>query len=556
MKCRSNLHSSTAILDIMNNNVIVSEDQTSLKNQQRGPSDMSMNKVITTFQLTVTTLSGMIGVGWLFGSYIGATSAGPASIFSWGLAGLVALLIALVFAEITIAIPVTGSYMQYPYITHGNLASFIMNWMPWLSCVMAAPTEVNATLMYSQHFFPFLMKNNALTPTGLLIAIGLLLLFTYLNMLSIHALLRYCKYLTFWKVAIPLLTLTAFSMQGINFHIPQGQAWLPSGWHGVLEFSSGMCIFSFLGFLEPTTLAGELRRPERSIPVALLGSIMFCTLLYILMQWVFLCSIPDLWITHGWQQLNFEGDTGPFAAIATYMGLTYLAGLIYLDAIITPTGTAMVYTASTARMVMAMSENEYLPKTLLQLNSAKMPVKALIFNAAVGVFLLVSLNSFDEIIKLQSSAMILAYSMGPCSFIAMRARLPKLHRPFTVPFGMIIAWAVFVICNTMIYCTGWTVNLNLFIVLAIGLIAYLYLNPNLFRNQDWKNNTWLICHWLFLASLSYVGAFGDGLNLISTGFDYALIILESTFILWWATQASYDSNTMQERLYRAMPQTT
>ena len=509
---------------------------------------MSLQRTITTYQLTIATLSGMIGVGWMFGAYHGAASNGTGALLGWLLAGVIVTCIGLIFTEMTIAIPVTGSYIRYPHITHGPLASFIMNWMPWLSCVMAAPTEVSATIYYSHKFYPALMHQGHLSSIGLMWAIILLIIFNIINMISINGLMRYSQYLTFWKVTVPLLTLTVLFLYAPHPHGTAMPFTLPQGLGGLFEFTSGMCIFSFLGFLEATAFAGELKNPQRAIPIAIIGSIFFCTILYVLMQWIFLISIPDSWMPNGWMSLSFSGENGPFAAIATYLGLTTLAGLIYVDALITPTGTAMIYTASTARMILAMSENNHLPRFFLRLNRFDLPARALIFNALIGIILLISLSDFDQLIKFQSSAMMLAYSMGPCSFLALRYRMPHLARPFKIRAAHLLAWIVFYVCNVMVYCSGWPVCANMFATLGIGCFSYLFLQGYHALYPILLKNAWLLCHWIMLASISFLGN-RQGIGYMPEGSEYLIIALESTIILWWSVASAVSSADMQSAIH-------
>ena len=509
-----------------------------------------LKKTITTFQLMMTTLCGMIGIGWMFGAYSGAIMAGPAAIFSWIFAGIAVSLIALLYTEITIAIPVTGSYMRYPHITHGHLSSFMINWMPWLSCVMVAPTEVCATIQYLQRFFPSVMIDNTLTNTGLFWAIVLMSIFTYINMIGIQVLLRYSTYMTYWKIAVPIVTLIILSYYGIQENNVFEQELLPYGWSGVFEFSSGMCFFSLLGFLEATTLAGELKNPERAIPIAVIGSIIICTILYIMMQWLFLSSIPISVLAQGWQSITLNGEGGPFATIATHLGLGYLVALLYLDAVITPTGTAMVYTASTSRMVLAMSENKNLPKILLKLNDHSMPLYALIFNTIIGIVLLLCLDNINQLIKFQSITMMMAYAFGPCSFLALRKRLPKLKRTFYLPCATFFAWIVFFLCAVMIYCSGLIVNIVLTFIIIISFFSYICIHA--VENKELKNNIWFITHVFFLLFISYVGNYEEGLKLIPFGFDFFVIALESWIVLQWSVFSSQDTQSIENEIQNSL----
>ena len=250
---------------------------------------------------------------------------------------------------------------------------------------------------------------------------------------------------------------------------------------------------------------------------------------------------------NAWTSLTFKNENGPFAAIATHMGLTWLAGLIYLDAVITPTGTAMVYTASTARMIIAMSENHHLPSFFKQLNQFHMPARALLFNTTIGILLLFSLSNLDQLIKFQSSAMMLAYSMGPCSFLALRYKLPHLPRPFKIPCPNLIAWVVFFLCNTLVYCSGWIICANMFTTLTIGCIAYLSNFKISNSIHIISKNIWLLTHWFLLACISFLGNH-EGIAALPHGIDYLLLAVESGVILYWSVLSSVSTESMQKYL--------
>ena len=105
--------------------------------------------------------------------------------------------VAFTFAELSAMLPLTGSSSRIPLYTHGTLASFVFAWMIWLSYAALAPTEVQAVIQYVAYFYPDLLHpNNALTHSGLVLAIALMLLISAINVFSLRWLLlgkRPCK---------------------------------------------------------------------------------------------------------------------------------------------------------------------------------------------------------------------------------------------------------------------------------------------------------------------------------------------------------------------------
>ncbi|MCY4177363.1 MAG: amino acid permease, partial [Endozoicomonadaceae bacterium] len=131
---------------------------------------MKLRKDISSLGLLMTSLSAMLGSGWLFGALYGAQIAGPASVFSWLIGGFLLIIIGLNYAELSTALPLTGGISRHTHITYGSFVSFTVTWLAWLSCVAVAPTEAQAILEYSAHYLPWKVyssiENHVLTGSG------------------------------------------------------------------------------------------------------------------------------------------------------------------------------------------------------------------------------------------------------------------------------------------------------------------------------------------------------------------------------------------------------
>ncbi|PRP61267.1 amino acid permease, partial [Bacillus halotolerans] len=115
-----------------------------------------LKKHFSPWVLLLISINGMIGSAWLFGPFYAAKSAGPASLFAWGLGAAAVVLIAFTFAELSVLFPVAGGVARIPQLTHGTTTSFVMGWIAWLSCVTMPPIEVQAVLRYASVYFPSL----------------------------------------------------------------------------------------------------------------------------------------------------------------------------------------------------------------------------------------------------------------------------------------------------------------------------------------------------------------------------------------------------------------
>lgn len=499
-----------------------------------------LKRTISHFGLLSSSLSCMIGSGWLFGAYYAAQIAGPAAILSWLIAGGLIILIAFAFSELSTMFPLAGSLARFTQFSHGSWVSFCMSWLAWLSCVAVAPTEVQAVLQYLTHYIPWLTTAHGgvdlLTPKGLSVACILLLLISLMNIMGIKALIRYNMAMAIWKVVIPALVAITiiynhFSFGNFSIH----HNMFPMGIHGVLwALPSAGIIFSFLGFREATSLAGEAKNPQRAVPFAVIGSVLLVTTLYVLIQIAFIGALSPSAIAHGWRHISFVDSTGPFAGIAEALGLGWLMMLIYVDAGITPLGTAVIYTATTSRLNYAMSKNRYAPQFLLKLNSKGVPAVAVLFNFIVGLFLFLPFKGWQALVSFQSVAIVLAYAIGPISLLALRDQVPNLTRPFRLPLAKPMSLATFYVCNLLIYWTGWEIIWRLMISIVVGfivLIAYQWSQKHHLENSDMRAAIWLIPYFIGMSVISYLGNFGGGLGLLSFGMDFMVIALFSLIIL-------------------------
>jgi amino acid transporter len=327
--------------------------------------------------LLYASLGGIIGSGWLKGPMEAAQQAGPLSVFSWLIGGIAILLLALVYAELATMFPRSGAVVHFPQLSHGVLFSRIWSWILFLGYVSVAPVEVLATLGYMANIWPWLIypKNHALTPAGFGFAVLMLAFFTVLNLLGIKWVMRITTVAGWWKLAVPLVTIFGLLIAAhhtANLHIQPHQ--MTSNFRGMFTaLGTAGVIFSFLGFRQAVELAGQTSRPQRNIPVAVVGSVVIGIVIYVGLQLAFVMAIsPADLAKYGWGALDhakgFSVGAGPLAALASGIGLAWLAMLLYADAIVSPGGTGFIYATTSSRVIGAMSEDGFIHRSLQRLN--------------------------------------------------------------------------------------------------------------------------------------------------------------------------------------------
>ena len=489
-----------------------------------------LKKDITSIGLLFTSLSCMIGSGWLLSSIIAAKLAGPASVLSWLIGGILISFIAVSFSELSTAFPVAGGIARYGQFSHGSFVSFIISWLAWLSCVAVAPTEAQAILQYATRFFDGLTYESGqtvlLTSFGTMCAVIIVFLLSWINTQGVKTMIKYNNILTIWKISVPLVVLVLLSygrFEVTNFS--QG-GFMPYGIEGVFSALSTTVIFSYLGFRECTSLAAEVKNPQKAIPIACIGSVAYCMVFYMFMQAVFVGAVsPDMTID-GWANLSFKYDTGPFAGLALALGMHWLATLIQIDAIIAPTGAGLVYTATTSRLLLAMSQNGFLPSYFSKLNDNGVPKNSIIINAIVGILLLAPFEDWVALVKFQSVAIVLAYAVGPVALLALRQLMPNHPRPFKLPYANVMSLLTLFICMLLVYWSGFETVYALTISVFIGVAIYLLKAGT----KEIKHGAWFIPLTALIMFTSYFGQYG-GNKLLSGIQDIGILFIGSIIIL-------------------------
>ncbi|PJD96936.1 MAG: amino acid permease [Legionella sp.] len=493
-----------------------------------------LKRDISTTNILIASAGGMIGSGWLFSPFISAQMAGSNALISWVIAAFFMLLIALPLCELGTMFPVSGGMSNYPTYTHGQEVGFLFAWTSWLSYVVMTPIEIQAILQYSSHFFPSLTLNNTHTLTlsgyGYLVAIGIMLFVVLLNSYGIKMLAECNKYASIIKFILPSIAIFSFLYCAPDFSNIKLQLNDQSSWINIFSaLSTGGIAFAFTGFQNGLILAGEVKNPQKNIPIAILGAVLIGFILYFMLQLSFLAAMPKSYLTHGWSALNYPGDSGPLVGLALLLGLGLVATLLMIDAAFSPFGTTLVYTAATSRIMYGMALNEHFPKLFLKVNRHKIPYVTLYANLIVGAFSFLPFPGWQKLVAFLSSASILSYSIGPVCLLAMRKLQPQTHRPFKLFASQFLCHTAFYVCNLMLYWCGFEILWKLNVALLIGLI----LHAIYYKKHSWRQNhslLWFCFYMLGLLSISYLGCFG-GLKLLCFPFDLVLLLPVSIFFL-------------------------
>jgi amino acid transporter len=472
--------------------------------------DRNLRRSLGLWQLTAIGFSGVIGSGWLLGAMYAAQLAGPEAIVAWVVGGAVLMLIALTMADLGAARPESGGLVRWPYYSSGRLVATIAGWGIWIAYATNPPSESAAMLQYMSKYVGGLYNGSSLTALGVLVGAAIMAVFVLLNWFGVMLFARVNGALTVAKFVVPTLTVIALFISGFhsgNFSSHGGFA--PYGWTpGLSAIATAGIIYAYTGFQGPIDLSGEARNPRRDVPRAVILSLAGSLVLYLLLQIVFIGSVPGHDLIHGWNGVNFSS---PFAQLAVAANLTWLSWVLYADAIASPAGSALAFTAAAGRSSYAMAKNRFLPQAAAKVHKGSgIPRRALIINFVIGLAFLLPLHSWQAIVAATSELALIAYALPSISAIAFR-RVGAM--PFETIRGMrILAPAAFVLATLILYWASWKELKIALPVLLVGALVYGFQQWRQGRTSegvDWldvKVGLWLVVYLVAILIMSLIGS--------------------------------------------------
>jgi amino acid transporter len=464
-------------------------------------------------------VGGQVGSGWLFAPLAAAAIAGPAVSVSWVIGGVLITLIALTWMELSAALPRSGAIVRYPHITHGGLTGWIMGWSFWLATISLPAIEAEAAVTYfggqfqSLHLLKTVSGQTLLTwPNGILVGFGVMVGFFLLNNFGIGLLGKANKWITWWKIVIPALTFIGLmiTFDGSNYTSYGG--FTPTGPSEIFQaVGLGGIAFAMMGFRQALDFGGEIRNPQRNIPLATMGIIIIPVLIYLLIQIGFIGAInwSDIGIKAGdWTGLAGSnwGD-GPLvhafrAAPIALLGA--FAVVLLIDAVIAPTGAGWIYLGASIRVTYGLSVNGYLPAVLRRNNRWGIPGIAAVASLIIGCVFFIPAPSWYRLVGFITDALVMSTIMGGVMLPIMRRCYPSLKRPFHLRGAIFWAPISFLAGLIIMYWAGFETLVNFFTAVILGACVYtFYYAPNkgwMSRRAGIVSGAVFFVVWIFVAN--------------------------------------------------------
>ncbi len=462
-------------------------------------SDRRLRRDLSRSQLLLLSLGAIIGSGWLFSAITADELAGPASIISWIVGGILVLLIAIAYAEVATMLPRSGAVVRYPHLTHGGYTGFILGWAYIIASASVPAIEAIATVQYigpqapaSWHLLQSPVTTTSIIhfPEGWLLTVVLLVMFFFINLYGARFLGRLNNTVMIWKLALPILTFILIfflSFHSKNFSPPAGFA--SFGWSKVFFIIPGAgIVFSFLGFRQGLDFGGEARNPQRDIPFATIVSVLIGIVIYTLLQVAFTGGI--VWHYFGVRTNDYAGlaspsaaaghvlvTASPFFAVMKASGVAFLVSvfsyLLIADAFVSPVGTGYIYLGTGGRTIYGMGISGYFPHASTSVSRRTgIPWVALIASFLVAVAFSAPSKSWFGLVGIITSMTVFTYIMGGVSLQIFRRTAPGLARPFRLGAAGFWAPVSFLAAAVIVFWSGYTTLADLVALLFIGLPLY------------------------------------------------------------------------------------
>jgi len=391
---------------------------------------MELKRTLNVFDATSIGIGAIVGAGIFVVTGISAGLAGPAVVLSVLISGAIASLTALSFAELSSAIPKEGGAYAYAHETISPFAGFMVGWLWLISNIVAGAAISIGLASYIAILIPSI-------PVKAL-AISACIIVTLVNLSGIRESSLVNNVLVLVKISV----LCFFIAVGIFHLIPKNLVPLmPNGWIGVFQ-GAALIFFAYAGFARITTVAEEVKNPERTIPMAIMLSLGICMALYTLTSFTAVGLV-------NYRDLASSGSPLSDAAIATGNPIASL--VVTLGAITATTSVLLTTIIGLSRVSFAMSRNLQLPRLVGRLHARFRTPYISIIIVGVAMTLLASFADLRQIVAVSSFASICYYATTNVSALLLRKRTAPRIGAFEAPLYPVFPLLGLVSCIMLIF---------------------------------------------------------------------------------------------------------
>lgn len=438
--------------------------------KERG--NKTFNPTMKTLDLILFGIGAIVGGGILVLTGIAASKAGPAVMFSFLIAGIACILAALCYAEMSSAVPSSGSTYAYAYVSIGEFIAHNVGWVLIGGYLLTAATVANG---WSRYFISLLSGLGINIPEeftklpsaggyGNIPSLILVIIITFILSKGTTSSKITNNILAAVKIGIVVLFVAvgAFYVEPANLT----NNFAPAGINGVMVGATAV-FFAYLGFDAISTSAEETINPQKVMPRAIIITLLLCTAFYIVVCLVLTGMVP-------YTKLGI-GNALSFAL--TEVGQVKAAGLISLGAVIGLMAGVLSFIFAGVRITYTMARDGLLPGSLTATNKHKVPGK-LTWGLGILTAIFSSFLPLDQLAELANVAAIISFALVSYATLKLRKTEPNAHRGFRVPAINVVAPLSVVLFVGLLWSVTATTWLILVVWTIVGSVVYFGYSKN------------------------------------------------------------------------------
>lgn len=373
---------------------------------------------ISRWDLTAIAINTVIGTGIFILPAKVFGLIGSFSLLAFAACAVIVAFIVLCFAEVSSRFQATGGMYLYAKEAFGSAIGFEVGWLYWIVRVTTFATNCNALLLYISYFFPFAVEGYG----RILIISTVIAVMTLINFFGVRESAILTNIFTVGKI-VPLLL---FAFIGVFFIQPANFSFGATPEYGKFSEAILVLIYAFVGFEAAVIPAGETKDPQKAVPFALLLALVFCAVLFIIIQIVAIGTLPNL----------AESKTPLADAAQNFLG-SFGANFIALGALISVLGNLNGGFLAASRIPFAMAEQKELPQILAKTHAKfKTPFVSLILTALV-ILVFTLQTSFYSALTIATITRLLVYATTCAALPVFRRKDNIPQAKFIAPFGIL-----------------------------------------------------------------------------------------------------------------------
>lgn len=446
----------------------------------------ALKKVLGAKELVLLGIGAIIGTGiFVLTGVAAANYAGPALVLSFVVSGITCCCAALCYAELAAMIPIAGSAYTFGYVGLGEIWAWLIGWDLVLEYVVATAAVAVGWSGYACMLLsnigiqvPAALQNPPGVLGGVVNLPAILILVTVclVGMKGVKESTTLNNILVIIKLSVVVLFIVLATP---NVNPANWNPFFPYGFQGVFK-GAAIVFFAYIGFDAVATAAEECKNPGKDLPIGIIGSLLVCTVLYIIVSALLTGVVP---------YLEYKNTAAPVAYALNFIGITWGSAAVSIGAICGITSVLLVLAFASSRLMFSLSRDGLLPTFFSDVHPTwGTPVKSTLLVMIVTCTLsgFVNISQLAEMTNIGTMA---AFIVVAASVMVLRKRLPDYPRPFTMPAHQIFCWVAIIFTLYLMYSLPNFTKMLFVVWIAVGFVIYFAYGKShsVMNFEGWEN---------------------------------------------------------------------